>query len=181
MAFTPFSPGTGVEHSELVEVIIKNSVTIGLGEACASDTTVGFATHASAAARMLGISVGFVTNADYPITPTAYAAGTATLTNVTAVTAASDNQTNAKYKVVLETSQAKKWSAQVDGTVGTTAHSDVIGVGIDVDSANTHYDRVLETTATRTYTTVTSFYGWGTDPADSTRLVVSIRASEKTI
>lgn len=178
MAFKPFSPGTGVDHSDMVEVVIANSITINVGEVVQSNSS-GFLTNGLAAGGILGIVVGFVQNNDTPIPPAAYAAGTATQTNVTQVIAASNNQTVAQQKALVETSTAKKWSAQVNGTIGTTAASGKIGARIDIDSADTNYDRVLESTATRTAGTVANFYIWGVDSADSTRAVVSIAASER--
>ena len=72
---------------------------------------------------------------------------------------------------------AKIWSVDVTGTIGTTVNSDRIGYRIDVDSAGGNYGNVLETTATRTETVVANFFGYGTDPADATRLLVSLSSS----
>lgn len=176
MAFNAYNPGTGVDHSVMVSVIIANSITIALGEAVKLDSS-GFATNQTAAVPVLGIVVGFTSVSGSPLQPTAYAAGTATGTDVTSVVAASTNQTVNMYKVLVETSKSKQWSAQVNGTVGTTGSSGNIGAGLDVDSANTHYDRVLETTSTRTMSTLTNFTGLGTDPNDSTRIIVRIASS----
>lgn len=180
MAFTPANSGTGTDHSRIIPVIGKNSTVVAVGELVKLDTTVGFATNPSAAAPCFGIVVGFANSSGTPLSPSAYAAGSQTSSDVQSFTFASDNQTVAKNVVLVETHELKVWSAQVNGTVGTTAHSDVIGAGLDVDSANSNYARVLETTATRTAATVTNFMGLGTDPNDSTRILVKIRSSSLT-
>ena len=80
-------------------------------------------------------------------------------------------------KVLVDVSMAKIWSVDVTGTIGSTVNSDRIGYRVDVDSAGGNYGNVLETTATRTEATVANFFGYGTDPADATRLLVSIASS----
>lgn len=178
MAFNPFSPGTGVEHSELIEEIIANSAVIAVGEAVKIGTT-GFITNATAGVAILGIAIGFKNADGSVIQPTAYSAGTATGTDVTSVTAAADNSTVAMKRVIIETSMQKQWSAQVNGTVGTTSASGKIGARLDIDSAGSNYARVLESTATRTDSTIANFYVAKTDPNDSTRLIVQLAASQK--
>lgn len=177
MAFNPYSPGTGVDHSFLITPIITNSAVISVGDAVKLDTS-GFCTNATAGAPILGICVGFMNSSNAPIAPTQYSAGVATSTDVTKVTAASNNQTVSQQVALVETSKFKVWSAQVNGTVGTTAASGRLGAGIDVDSADTNYDRLLESTATRTQTTVTNFVTMGTDPNDSTRILCRLASQQ---
>lgn len=161
----------------LIPVIIANSATIAVGEVVKIDTS-GFAANGVAAAPILGIAVGFANFYDAPLTPTAYSAGVATSSDVQSVTAASDNQTVAMKMVIVESSTKRRWSAQVNGTIGSNGASGKIGAYIDNDSANSHYDRVLESTATRTASTCTNFVTYGLDLSDSTRIVVGIRASQ---
>ena len=80
---------------------------------------------------------------------------------------------------MVDTNQNSKYSAQVNGTLGTTASSNLPGCYIDVDSDNTTYTRLLESTAVRSGFKG-NFYSHGLDPNDSTRLIVSIHNSEKT-
>lgn len=178
MAFLPKNPGTGTDHSALCRVIIANSATVAVGEVVKLDSS-GFVTNGSAAAPVLGIVVGFQTPQGTPVLPTAYTPGTATGTDIQSVTAASDNQTVAMVYAVVETSTQKQYSCDVNGTLGTTTASSQFGGWIDVDSANTNYGRVLETTHTRTAGTASNFFCWGVDPSDSTRLIVSIASSLK--
>lgn len=178
MAFRPSSPGTGTDHSELTSVIIANSATITLGDAVAIAS--GYLTNGAAAAPILGIVVGFTDSAGTPLAPTAYAKGTTAVgSDVTSVVAAADNVTVAKKMAIVETSMDKKWSAEVNGTIGTTNQSNLIGAGIDVDSAGGSYGKILESTSTRTAATCVNFMTWGLDPADSTRAIVSIACSYK--
>lgn len=177
MAFQPYSSGAGDDHGEIIELIMDNSITIAVGEAVKLNTTTGFVTNATAGAPLLGIVCGFKNSYGGDLPPTAYAAGTATSSDVTSVTTTSTNTTVLKYMAIVDASKIKKWSAQVNGTVGTTSASGVIGCGLDVDSAGSNYGRILETTGTRTAGTVTNFMGLGTDPNDSTRIIVKIASS----
>jgi hypothetical protein len=172
--FRPYSPGTGEDHSILLRPFVLSGATISVGEAVKLDPTYGCVTNATAGAPILGIVVGFTGPYENSLTPGAYAPGSATSSDVTTVTAASSTQ----YRALVEASKNKQWSVDVNGTLGTTAHSDAIGAGINVDSANTNYGRVLETTATRTAATVTNFLTLGVDPNDSTRVIVKIASSQ---
>ena len=86
--------------------------------------------------------------------------------------------TTGTYYAIVDTFNGSIYSAECSWTIWTTATSNLRGCRIDVDSANTDYGRVLESTATRTIGTPANFYGRGTDPNDSTRLLVSIALSE---
>lgn len=177
MAFIPANPGTGTDHSAQELVLLGNSVTLNVGDTLETEST-GYGLHATAATPFLGVIVAFVNFYDAPLTPTAYAAGTATGTTVDSVVTASNNTTTKTYYAVVETSTKVQFSAAINGTLGTTVSSTLRGCRIDVDSANSNYGRLLETTATRTVSTLASFYSHGVDPNDSTRLIVSIAAPE---
>lgn len=174
MAFTLHS-GT----PQLIQVLIKNSITINVGELVKAYVD-GYATNGTAAVGNLGIVHGFCYKDGTPVnsvsSPTA---GTAASPSVTQVVAASDNQTTQLYWALVDISRETTYSAQVNGTLGTTASSTLLGCRIDVDSAGTNYGRVLETTATRTNATDANFYSLGLDPQDSTRLIVSCAFSER--
>lgn len=188
MSFIPATPGTGTDHSCTVDVPIGNNITVAVGELVktkVSSTNIGYLVNGTAAAASLGIVVALIDAYGNALPPTAYAAGSATSTTVDSVTAAADNETTLAKWARVETSRQKVWSAQVNGTLGTTASSPTattkrFGGYIDVDSANTSYGRVLETTFIRDRSagTVQNFFVWGVDPNDSTRLLVSLGASE---
>jgi len=83
-----------------------------------------------------------------------------------------------EYFVFVETSTSALYSVDVNWIIWTTADSDKLWCRIDVDSANTDYWTVLETTATRTVATAANFYSHWVDEEDNTRLVVSIAFPE---
>jgi len=177
MAFIPYNPGTGTDHSILRTVVIYNSITVAVGEAVALNTT-GYVVNASAAAPIFGIVIGFAKPDGTPLNPSAYVAGTATGTDVQSVAAGGSNTTTTKYAAIVETSTAKVYSVNLNGTINTTGASGSIGCYIDVDSANTTYSRLLESTGTRTASTCTNFVTLGRPVDDSTRALVKIRASQ---
>ena len=164
----------------LVTGIIANSITVAVGEAVKLDSS-GFVTNATASTAVLGVCVGFCDASFVPLAPSAYAAGTATSSDVQSVAAASDNQTVALKRALIEASKDKVWSVSVNGTLGTTNSSPTavgrIGGYVDVDSSGTNYARVLETTFERADGTDQNFFCWGVDAADTTRLLVSIANS----
>ena len=167
-----------MDPAYLTDRILTNSVTWTVGEAVRSYTT-GFAVKAAASEPILGIIVGFKNNDGSLIAPSANTKSTtAYTTSIESVTSASDNETVAKVKAVICCDVSSRWSAACNGTIGTTTASNLPGGKIDVDSSNTDYGRVLESTNTRTPGTDANFYNWGTDPSDSTRLIVSIAESE---
>ncbi len=175
---------SGFNPAFLVRRIIKNSVTLNVGD-CVLSYAAGVADVGVAGAPILGIVVGFENAGGAQIQPAQVTKGTTAYSGVVnQVVAASDNQTNAKQVAVICADPSVRWSAAVNGTINTTVSSGLPGFGIDVDSANTSYGRVLETTATRTAATITNFVcagnavGTSTDPADSLRLLVNISASE---
>ena len=100
MAFLPGNPNTGTDHSVLVTGIIANSITVAVGEAVKLDSS-GFVTNATASTAVLGVCVGFCDASFVPLAPSAYAAGTATSSDVQSVAAASDNQTVALKRALI--------------------------------------------------------------------------------
>lgn len=87
-------------------------------------------------------------------------------------TVASDNETVAQIAALVDTSIHSVYSCDQDGTLGTTNSSDQVGASFDLADEET----VDESTSLRTGPG--QLYGWGADPEDSTRVLVSIMESE---
>ena len=155
-------------------VLLGNSQTFAVGDVVKSYTN-GVADNGAAALPILGIIQSIVGANGQPVVQGDPTAGSTNTSDVSSVTTGAANTT---YYAYVNTSKSDIYSAEVNGTIGTTVNSDKRGAQIDVDSANTDYGRVLETTATRTVGTPANFYSHGTDPEDSTRLLVSIALSE---
>lgn len=82
-------------------------------------------------------------------------------------TMASDNQTVAKTKAEVDLSKTTVYSAEVDGTIGTTTGSDLAGYYMDLVDEDT----LDETDAS---TTAAQYATHGTDPSDTTKALVNI-------
>jgi hypothetical protein len=123
---------------------------------------------------ILGILTAIVDKYGNPFKP-AIAAGTATGSTVISVTTGATNTT---YWGIIDSSQFTKWSAAVNGTLGTTAASDYKGGWDNIDSDNTNYSRVLESLHSRTATSLANFRSYGKDPQNATRLIEVIHNSE---
>lgn len=184
MAFNAVT-NSGFDPAQLTRRIIKNGVTLNIGDNAKSYST-GYADVGVAGAPTLGVVIGFENAGGAQIRPDQVTKGTTAYpATVTQVVAAADNQTVAKQMAVICIDPNVTWSAAVNGTIDTTAASGLPGAGIDTDSANTSYGRVLETTATRTAGTITNWMtvgnanGTSVDPSDSTRLLVRLSASEQ--
>lgn len=153
-------------------IVITGSQTVAVGDFVETHT-VGTADNPTAAQPGKGF-VHAITNANgLPLVKSTHTAGTAHTPDTTSVTG------DGTQYVIIDTAETSLYSTEVNGTVGTTTNSDLVGGRIDVDSANTDYGRVLETTNTRTIGTPANFYNHGTDPEDSTRLIVSLAMSEE--
>lgn len=162
-----------------IACVLADSLTFIVGEGMKSyGQTDGSATHATAAVSVLGVLVGIVDKYGIPIVASAITAGTAADIALTTVTTGASNVTNSTYWGLIDTSRNTVYTTTVSGTLGTTAQSNKRGCRIDIDSANTNYARVLESTATRTIGTAANFYSHGLDKDDSTRLLLSIALSE---
>jgi hypothetical protein len=168
----------------LVSVLLNDSTTVSVGEATEA-YTAGYLDNGVAALPLKGIVHAIVEGGPNNVKPSlpetvgTNVAGVANSSDVQTVTTAADNTTTKKYWALVDTSQDSLYSVDVNGTLGTTVDSDLPGCRIDVDSANTNYDQVLETTATRTVATKANFYSHGPDPADTTRLIVSLALPEE--
>jgi len=180
MTFDYRGSKNGGATRNLVPVVINDSITVVPGQAVET-YSVGYANSTTAAQPMAGIVHSIVRgNAGYlPEVTAEHTAGAANTSDKTTVTTAADNTTTKKYAAFIDFSEDSLYSAEVSGTVGTTVDSELRGARIDVDSANTTYTRLLETTATRTIGTPAQYYSHGTDPEDATRLIVSLGMSEQ--
>jgi hypothetical protein len=172
MAFN-FVKTVGGVGRKLELVLLANSQTVAVGDAIQTFTT-GKGTLATATNLVGGIVHALCDANGYPVRQTSPVAGTASGVDLRSVATG----TAAASYALVDFSEDTIYSAAVNGTLGSTATSNLRGILIDVDSANTSYGRVLETTATRTEGVEANFYSWGVDPKDSTRLLVSIAMSE---
>jgi len=162
----------------LVEVLLYNSITVAVGDAVEVYTN-GSATNPTAAQPIKGIVHAITNGNTLPPVKGANVAGTAISPDTSSVTTAATNTTDLTYYAMIDTSVDSLYSAEVSGTIDTTNNSGDPGCKIDIDSANTDYGRLLETTATRTIGTPANFYSHGVDPQDSTRLIVSLAMPEE--
>jgi hypothetical protein len=163
MAFKFHKSLLGAGAPPLVRVIIDNSDTITLGD-MVKVYNAGNAEVATAARPLFGPVHAVVDANGLQPTPDT---GT-----VDTWTVASDNETVALKAVLADPSIHSIYSATVTGTINTTATSGKMGVSLDLDSEAA----VLESSAARN--AQGQLYSWGPDPADSTRLLVSIMESE---
>lgn len=158
-------------------VKMANSQTVEIGDVIQT-YTAGLGTLGSAATPLLGVVHAIVDSKGMPIKQSNPVAGTASGVDVRSQATG----TGGTYYVLVDMSQDTIYSASVSGTLGTTNSSNLRGCWIDINSANTEYGQLLETTANRTAHSATgamgNFYSHGVDPNDSTRLLVSIANSE---
>lgn len=176
MAFEYVSSINGAERN-LETVLLFNSITVEVGDVVEVYTN-GSATNGAAALPLFGFVHSFVDSTGNAITHGANTAGSQNSSSVDSVATAADNTTTGARLALVDTSVHSRYSSEVSGTLGTTASSNLRGARLDVDSANTDFGRLLETTATRTVGTPANFYSWGPDPKDTTRLIVSLAMSE---
>jgi len=136
----------------------------------------GACTLGTAALPLLGVIASFADSKGNILRADAVVAGTASGNDKrSAVTDATNSD---KFYAFVDISTSTVYSAEVSGTIGTTVDSDEPGCRVDIDSANTDYGRLLESTATRTIGTPANFYSHGVDSMDDTRLMVSLSMSE---
>jgi hypothetical protein len=179
MSFDYRGSKNGGSGRNLELCLIGNSKTIAVGELVRSySDNTGALFNPAAAVPVLGVVHAICDAKGLPIVKTNPGAGTAFTSDTNSVTTGSDNTTTLLYWALVDTSKDSLYSAQVNGTLGTTVGSTMRGCRLDVDSANTNYGRLLESTATRTNTAKANMYSHGLDPQDSTRLIVNIAQSE---
>lgn len=168
-----FKKTVGGMGRKLQLVKLANNQTVAVGNAIETYTT-GLGKLATAAHLVLGVVDSFADSKGNPLEQESPVAGTASGVDVRSVV----TSTTGTYYAFVDVGRDTIYSAEVNGTIGTTVDSELRGCHIDIDSANTDYGRVLETTATRTEGVEANFYSHGVDPDDSTRLLVSIAMHE---
>lgn len=144
--------------------IIDNSTEVTIGDVVKIDSN-GNLELAGAGDSVFGILVAVEQNG-VSIDPDSGTTNTYTV--------ASDNETVGKVYGIVDVSQSSLWSANQDGTAGTTANSNQIGAYIDIADEAT----LDEDTASRTRSTGGQFTTFGADINDSTRLIVAINESQ---
>lgn len=169
MAFN-FVKTIGGVGRKLELVQLANSQTVEVGDVVETYTT-GKAVLQTAAHLVGGVIHALVDADGMPIATSNPVPGTASGVDTRSVATG----TGGEYYALVDFGKDSVYSAAVNGTIGTTATSNLRGCHIDIDSDP---GKVLESTATRTEGVEANFYSHGVDPKDSTRLLVSIAASE---
>lgn len=172
---------TGGNRSHLIFKKLADSLTFVVGGVVKGyDQDENEVAHGVAAQPILGVLNDISDSNGNPIVDSTITAGTAKSSKLSSIaTGTSDT-----YYGYIEASRFVKFSALISGTLGTTNQSDFAGARIDVDSSNTTYTQLLETTATRTIGTPANFYSHGIDPGGasqalaSANLLVSMAMSE---
>jgi len=172
MSFNYVGSRNGAQRNLTEPIVITTSDVVAVGSVVET-YSAGTAGYGAAAQPIKGIVHAIVDADGLPITNSTHTAGTAHSADNASVTG------DGTQYVIIDTSESSLYSATVSGTIGTTVSSDSGFCKIDVDSSNTNYNQLLETTATRTIGTPANFYSHGVDPQDSTRLIVSIAMSEE--
>ena len=172
MALNYVGSRNGAQRNLTDPIVIKTDDVVAVGDVIKT-YVAGLAENPVAAGPIKGIVAAITDSQGLPILQGANTAGSTNSPDTVSVTG------DGSQYAIIDTDRASLYSAEVNGTVGTTNDSELVGGKIDVDSANTDYGRVLETTATRTIGTPANFYIHKADPNDSTRLIVSIALSEE--
>lgn len=161
----------GAVNSTPMATIIANSGVVRVGDAVVFDSS-GFIARATNASGQCPVGIVVTVATADGVAVTADSGTTDTWT------VASDNQTVAQRYAAIEASPFTIWSAAVVGTIGTTNASGRPGAWINLNgTAAADAGRLAETAATRTATTQGQFLVLGTDPTDSTRLLVKLSSS----
>lgn len=159
---------------KLEQVLLGSSLAYAVGDLVETMST-GVALRGEAGKPVLGVIASICDVDGLPFKSTNPVAGTASGTDTRSVTTGAANTT---YYAMVDVSNNTVYSADVNGTVGTTVDSELRGCRIDIDSAGSSFGQVLESTATRTEGTEANFYCHGVDPDDSGNILVSIALSE---
>lgn len=149
----------------LVDRILTNSITVAISDSV--KTASGFAALSTAGAKVLGHVVGLI-GAD-GLTPVKD--GTLLQNPGATYAVASNNQTVAQVRAMVDVDNRSLYSAEVDAALGTTAASVLAGKNFDlVDEDTLDESTVVETTA--------QYYSHGIDRNNTAQLVVNILESE---
>jgi len=148
--------------------IITNSVVSVVNDSVKFAS--GFVALGTAGANVLGHIAAHVTDKGVGLN-TSGASGAAIGSYVGTYTAASDNQTVAKVRAVVDISKFTLYSAEVDATLATTTGSNLAGYRMDLIDEDT----LDESSAV---TTTAQYNSWGVDPLESDRVIVNIYESQ---
>lgn len=164
--------------SHIVTVILDNSEVVAWGAPV--QLRNGNAEIGVAGQAVMGHVTGFVDRNGKAYEASTATRGTSTSTGAArglVVTVAADNETVDLIAVQVETSKKYIYSATITGTMDTTSSSNKPGgwVNLVYASGNATVD---ETTHSRTITSVRTHKNHGVDPGDSSRMLVSVNASE---
>lgn len=149
----------------LVDRIIANSAAMGVGYSV--KTASGFAALNTAGVAVLGHVVNVV--ASNGLSPAMDGTFLGNLGSV--YTVASDNQTVAKVRVVVDVDKYSLYSAELDATAGTTTGSNLAGYRMDLADKDT----LDESTAVAT---TAQYNSHGLDISNTAQVVVNIFESE---
>ena len=159
----------------LIRFTIQDSETLTIGDLVSIATNGAAMLMDSASAAIAGVVHDIIDNDGNSVFGSIATLGGATVSGGNTVTVDASNVGGENISVLVDVSKFSIYSALVTGTVGTTTSSNLPGGWIN--SATTG-DRVTETSHTRTVATGGHLKGWGVDPDDSTRILVSINESE---
>lgn len=148
--------------------IVTNSITVTVADSV--KVTSGFVALNTAGALTYGHVTAVETNKGVGLT-TSGAAGADIGSYINAFTTASDNQTVAMVRAVVDVSKFTLYTNPTGGVIGTTTGSNLLGYHADISSQNT-IDETSAITATAQYTI------WGVSPANTTLGVYSIYESQ---
>lgn len=153
----------------LREFLINGSITVTVGDFVKVSGTAGEDSMALATAgdRIAGIVADIRTSDGR--SPSSNGAGAAF---VDTYTTASDNETVAKVKVLVNVSTDCLYTGEASATPGTTTGSNKAGYTFEI----TDEDTIDESTAHAT--TAQQLIGFGVDPTDATRILFKINESE---
>lgn len=165
----------GATGPDMVVKQLKTNTTFTVGEWVKSyDQDSNLIDKSVAATPLLGVLTAITDKYGTPLVSVDSTPGTAKSSAVLSKATGS----TITYFGKVDRSRFSKYSITVSGTLGTTNESDFPDARLDIDSANTTYDQLLETTATRTIGTPAQFLSHGVDPDASTRLIVSMAMSQ---
>ncbi len=166
MAFKPSGSLNPYGGPVLRSLILGNSITVT--EHDALEASSGFAVLGTSGNGLLGHVTAIVTDDGVGMETTGVA-GAATGTFVGTFLTSSSNQTVNKFRAMVDISKETLYSAELNATIGTN-DSDLLGNYMDLADEDT----LDESTAA---TTVLQYFGWGIDPADSTKALVNLHES----
>lgn len=148
--------------------IVANSITITVDDSVKAAS--GFLALGTTGALVWGHVMGIGTKDGMGLNTTGVA-GADIGSFVGTFATASDNQTVAKVKAIVDVSKFTLYSAEEDAAIGTTTGSNLIGYTQDIVDEDT----LDESTA---LTTTGQYMGYGVDPTNSANAVVNIFESQ---